>query len=132
MRPWLLRADTLWSTSHARTVNQTGHAVRSPATLRLEPEISTRRFQTSAIVVKAVPDEPVADPVAALERQITKVRSKLADIKAAHVRSLRGSGDLAEESPTKLEGENSGQRDEVTKLERQLATLKSAPPIAEV
>jgi hypothetical protein len=82
--------------------------------------------------VQALPDAPVADPITALESQLSKARAKLADTVEQYLHSMKRKGALAEIAQTKLEGEYEGQRDVVSKLERQLAALNAAPAIDEV
>jgi hypothetical protein len=84
------------------------------------------------ISVETVADELVADPIAALEQRIKKASVKATDITAAHVRSLRRTGEHAKESQATLEADYTSQREEVRKLDRQLATLKATPPAAEI
>jgi hypothetical protein len=84
------------------------------------------------IAVETVPDEPLADPHGTLEKQLHKAREKASGIRTTYEPAMRRSGDLAEQTQTKLEGEYDRQRDEVTKLERQMAALKPAPAIEEV
>jgi hypothetical protein len=73
-------------------------------------------------------DAPRADPVVKLEKQIDKLKADAADIESAYQRSMRRSGELAERTQAKLEAEYTRKLADVTQLERQLATLKSAKP----
>jgi hypothetical protein len=86
------------------------------------------------VVVDIVGDDaPIGgDPVAVLEQQISLARRTASEIERAYHRSMSRSGELAERTQAKLEIDYSRQTDEVTKLQRQLASLKSAKPVGEV
>lgn len=73
--------------------------------------------------------EPEADPAEAIAAKIAAAKAEAKKIEVLYERSMERSGELAERTQAKLEGDHAAKRQEIKVMERELSAIKAKPPI---